>query len=206
MISGRYRLTATSASGRHLEVDRVAQDRRAGRHGHRSLAAEGRAGGRSRRRSPSLRRRGRGGPRRSRAARVPYSFESSTRTRLPPRLTRAICRTVWLRSERGTLIGTKKSASHQGCGLVAQVAIQSPASLVLRLRRRAAGPNASAATASAATGRQSDGASRASGPVERRVCCWFCSMAPSPSDLRLSGFPRPTSHLGLGRGRDGAPP
>ena len=35
------------------------------------------------------------------SGRVPYSFENSTRTWLPPRLTRATCRMVWSRSARG---------------------------------------------------------------------------------------------------------
>ena len=51
-----------------------------------------------------------------------------TRTRLPPRLTRAICRTVWFLSDRGMPTGAKKSGSHTDCGLAAQVGIQSPAS------------------------------------------------------------------------------
>ena len=62
------------------------------------------------------------------SGRVPYSFENSTRTWLPPRLTRATCRMVWSRSERGIATGAKKSASQTGCGLAAQVGIQSPSS------------------------------------------------------------------------------
>src|SRR5262249_53512872 len=55
----------------------------------------------------------------------PYSFERTTRTRLPPMLTRATCRTVCPHRFLGTLTGARKSGAHTSCGLAVQVAIQS---------------------------------------------------------------------------------
>jgi hypothetical protein len=59
---------------------------------------------------------------------LPYSFESTTRTRRPPTLSEAIWRTVWFQKFLGTRTGAKESASHTGCGLAVHVAIQPPAS------------------------------------------------------------------------------
>jgi hypothetical protein len=56
-------------------------------------------------------------------------LDSTTRTRLPPTLTRATWRKVWLRSERGMATGAKKSGSQTSCGLAVQVPIQSPAAV-----------------------------------------------------------------------------
>ena len=53
----------------------------------------------------------------------PYSLDSTTRTRLPPMLTAAICRTLWFLKARGMLMGAKNSASQLGCGLAVQVSI-----------------------------------------------------------------------------------
>src|SRR6202043_662844 len=58
----------------------------------------------------------------------PYSLDNTTRTRLPPMVMAAICRTVWFLKARGTFMGAKNSASQMGCGLAVQVSIQSPAS------------------------------------------------------------------------------
>jgi hypothetical protein len=46
--------------------------------------------------------------------RVPYSLDSTTRTREPPMETRATWRIVWFQSVRGNLMPGKKSVSQTG--------------------------------------------------------------------------------------------
>ncbi len=59
---------------------------------------------------------------------VPYSFESTMRTRLPPMLSRAVWRMVWFHKLAGMPSGTGKSGPQAGCGLDVQEPIQLPAS------------------------------------------------------------------------------
>src|SRR5512142_195134 len=54
----------------------------------------------------------------------PYSLERTTRTLLPPTLTRAYWRTVWLRSDGGMDGLAKNVPSQTGCGLAVQVGTQ----------------------------------------------------------------------------------
>ena len=62
---------------------------------------------------------------------VPYSFESTMRTRLPPMLRRAVWRMVCFHKFAGMPSGTGKSGPHAGWGLDVHEPIQLPASAAL---------------------------------------------------------------------------